>query len=60
MTKNPCKKCNDRNATCHSNCSKYAEWVQLHDQERKQVNEFLCSDADLYLIEKIKERKGKK
>lgn len=58
MTENPCRHCLDRSATCHANCDKYAEWVKLHDKERKNVREYLFPPTLKYKADKI--RKGRK
>ncbi len=35
--KQPCAKdCPDRTATCHAECKKYLEWLEIHKQERAE------------------------
>lgn len=35
----PCKDCKERNAECHANCDKYAEWSDQHQVEREKKRE---------------------
>lgn len=32
----PCKDCEDRNASCHSNCKDYTDWKKRHDEARER------------------------
>ena len=40
MTKSPCgKNCQERKVGCHSTCSKYEEWLIIHQAELDQMRE---------------------
>ena len=45
----PCKDCERRTITCHSNCKEYlayAEWKQfVNEEERKEKKKFSTSSA---------------
>lgn len=48
MTSNPCFKCEDRTAGCHSTCKRYLEWQRIHQKELDQRREELAM-SDVYL-----------
>ena len=35
---NPCYKCEERNAECHSICEKYKIWKEWSEKRRQQIN----------------------
>ena len=35
----PCKNCTDRVLSCHSNCTKYAEWKNEVDEYKKTITQ---------------------
>lgn len=65
MEKSPCKDCNDRNSTCHSNCEKYIEWDKQHKRYKDELakKKAVVNQATLFEIESIrraaKRRNGK-
>ena len=47
MQKPPCKKdCALRNATCHANCTRYAEYAGRREAERTARGKEMQSEAD--------------
>lgn len=44
----PCGKCKERNAFCHSNCEKYAEWKMELDRftsNAREIKDVMTYDA---------------
>lgn len=37
MRENPCKNCDQRNATCHSTCQNYLAWKKEYDEFMKKA-----------------------
>ena len=55
MTENPCRYCvDDRTATCHATCERYADWVVIHSKEIEEIRlkKKLEKDTEDYLERK--------
>lgn len=37
METSPCKNCTDRKMGCHSECSKYNKYLEIHNQEKQEI-----------------------
>lgn len=42
MKQNPCYKCEDRNAECHSTCQLYSDWVKYRYDYRAEAIKKEC------------------
>lgn len=58
--KPPCTKdCKDRSQKCHSECSKYIDWKNTYEAQRKAIFDFdmQFEVVDSYKIERTKNKK---
>lgn len=37
MEASPCKNCTDRKMGCHSECSKYIKYLEIHNKEKQEI-----------------------
>lgn len=44
----PCKDCSDRSPTCHSECKRYIDWKNIHNEEQQRLRDIKYTDNDFY------------
>lgn len=62
MTIPPCKGCEERHMACHSECSKYTEWLAIHEQEKgiadnNKLNESKANTDRIESIRRMRQRR---